>query len=176
LPSGYASCLRYVDPLIIEEYEEWIQLPEYPEILRQYSNRVVELSGLVPGMIAQLVNIVRKNPNASFQGIEENFIDEISPSMEKAHVKYLDNLSPSQRSKFSDMLHSLFAESDTPGLRIADGAYRDKGLLVTRSDKSLTFYNSIARDILMKSFIEHFASEDNLVRLAKAFRDTENPG
>jgi hypothetical protein len=170
LPSGYESCLRYVDPLSIEEYEEWIQLPEYPEILRQYSSQVVELSGLVPRMIAELVDIVRKNANATFQDIEKNFINEISPSMKKAHVGYLRSLDEYGKHTFNEMLSSLFLGRSTPNMTVADGGYRDRGLLITLNNKSLRFYNSIARDILFSSFLFEFGSSDNIASLTENFK------
>jgi hypothetical protein len=54
----------------MEEYVQWQAYSDYPDILRQYSSEVVELSGLVLRMIVELVSIVNIYPDRNFDTIK----------------------------------------------------------------------------------------------------------
>eukprot|EP00871_Galdieria_phlegrea_P005216 jgi/Galph1/5696/GphlegSOOS_G4348.1 len=173
LPSGYEPCVKYLDPLNMEEYEKWKQLPDYPDILREHEVEMMELSGLVPRMIARLVSLSKYFK--SFEEISANFVDENFEQMKKRHKQYVRSLNPDSKPEFHELLYSLFLDRSIPVTRLADGAYRDRGLLIATSEKKLRFYNSLARDILFKSFLDVFKSEQELARLADRFRSaTDN--
>ncbi|KAK4528675.1 hypothetical protein GAYE_SCF62G6620 [Galdieria yellowstonensis] len=55
LPSGYVFSIQYVKPLSREEFVIWERLDDYPKIFRDNESTVVDLTGFVPGMIAELI-------------------------------------------------------------------------------------------------------------------------
>lgn len=144
---------RYLEPLNFEEYEKWKQLPDFPDILREHEAEVVELSGLVPGMIVELVKLSKDH--RSFKRISAKFRRENLEAMKRKHMEYIR--SPHYKElEFRQFLYSLFLKKSSPTTDLADVDYIDRGLLIAMNDKTLRFYNSVARDILIQSFLDVF--------------------
>ncbi|GJQ14721.1 hypothetical protein GpartN1_g6512.t1 [Galdieria partita] len=171
LPSGYGNIKHYLEPLSFKEFALWQDLPDYPPILRQHSDEMVELTGLVPRMIAKMFTLANHLPNASFQDLKRDFISECLPEMKKKHRTYVRRLKYEEdRDDFYSMLYDLFMDRKAPSVTLADGAYRDRGLLIVVNRSYLRFYNSIARDILLSSFLKRYASENYLAELFQLYR------
>ncbi|GJQ11067.1 hypothetical protein GpartN1_g2858.t1 [Galdieria partita] len=171
LPSGYGDIKQYLEPLSFKEFDLWQDLPDYPSILRENSDIVVELTGLVPRMIAKMVRLAKDLPNASFQDLKTDFTSECLPGMKKKHRTYVRSLKYEEdREDFYSMLYELFMDRKAPSVTLADGAYRGRGLLIVVNRSYLRFYNSIARDILLFSFLERYASENYLAELFHLYR------
>ncbi|GJQ14913.1 hypothetical protein GpartN1_g6704.t1 [Galdieria partita] len=175
LRSGYSKVKQYLEPLSFKEFDLWQDLPDYPPILRQHSDEMVELTGLVPRMIAEMVNLAKDLPNASFQDLKRDFISECLPEMKKKHRTYVRSLKYEEdRDDFYSMLYDLFMDRKAPSVTLADGAYRDRGLLIVVNRSYLRFYNSIARDILLSSFLKRYASENYLAELFERYRSDQS--
>ncbi|GJQ14723.1 hypothetical protein GpartN1_g6514.t1 [Galdieria partita] len=172
LRSGYGDVKHYLEPLGFKEFDLWEELPDYPSILRQHSDEIVELTGLVPIMIAKMVALANDHPDASFEDLRVEFTAKVYCEMMRRHNDYLDGLS-SEREKrnFDSMLYKLFMDRTKPNITIADGVYISRGLLVVVDRIYLRFYNSVARDILLSSFCERYASEKYLAELAERYRN-----
>jgi hypothetical protein len=56
LPSGYETSIQYIEPLSREEFAIRENFSDYPPNLKDKTNEVIDLTGLVPRMIALLVN------------------------------------------------------------------------------------------------------------------------
>eukprot|EP00871_Galdieria_phlegrea_P003390 jgi/Galph1/4051/GphlegSOOS_G2744.1 len=169
LQSGYDSCVKYVEPLNSEEYHIWTSLQDYPSILRLNSPRVIELTGAVPRMIAKMVSLCQDSIT-SFDKVESNFTEDVSLVMKRSHDKYVESLkSSSVEDSFSDMLRALFLDKSAPPLSVAHGAYRDRGLLISMNDRSLKFYNSIARNILFSTFLRFWAKSEYIAKLSDRY-------
>ncbi|GJQ13971.1 hypothetical protein GpartN1_g5762.t1 [Galdieria partita] len=175
LPSGSGNIKHYLEPLSFKEFDLWQDLPDYPPILRQHSDEMVELTGLVPRMIAKMVTLAKDLPDASFEYLQAELTSYLYSEMTRSHNDYLDGLrSEREKRAFDSMLYKLFMDRSKPNITVADGAYRDRGLLVVVSRIYLRFYNSVARDILLSSFLERYASENYLAELFKRYRS--DPG
>ncbi|GJQ15275.1 hypothetical protein GpartN1_g7066.t1 [Galdieria partita] len=175
LRSGYEDVKHYLEPLSFNEFDLWQDLPDYPPILRQHSDEMVELTGLVPRMIAKMVNLAKTRPDANFETLKTRLSSNLYSEMTRSHNDYLDGLrSEREKRAFDSMLYKLFMDRNKPNITVADGAYRDLGLLVVVSRIYLRFYNSVARDILLSSFLERYASENYLAELFKRYRS--DPG
>jgi hypothetical protein len=91
--------------------------------------------------------------------------------MEDNHSSFVEgSQSPRRMYRFRKLLEELFLGRSTPNITVADGGYRDCGLLITLNNKSLRFYNSIAGDILFSSFLFEFGSLDNITNLTENFK------
>ncbi|GJQ09615.1 hypothetical protein GpartN1_g1406.t1 [Galdieria partita] len=175
LPSGSGNIKHYLEPLSFKEFDLWQDLPDYPRILRQHSDEMVELTGLVPRMIAKMVTLAKDLPDASFEYLQAELTSYLYSEMTRSHNDYLDGLrSEREKRAFDSMLYKLFMDRSKPNITIADGAYTSRGLLVVVSRIYLRFYNSVARDILLSSFLERYASENYLAELFKRYRS--DPG
>ncbi|GJQ08210.1 hypothetical protein GpartN1_g1.t1 [Galdieria partita] len=175
LPSGSGNIKHYLEPLSFKEFDLWQDLPDYPPILRQHSDEMVELTGLVPRMIAKMVTLAKDLPDASFEYLQAELTSYLYSEMTRSHNDYLDGLrSEREKRAFDSMLYKLFMDRSKPNITIADGAYTSRGLLVVVSRIYLRFYNSVARDILLSSFLERYASENYLAELFKRYRS--DPG
>ncbi|GJQ12170.1 hypothetical protein GpartN1_g3961.t1 [Galdieria partita] len=175
LPSGSGNIKHYLEPLSFKEFDLWQDLPDYPPILRQHSDEMVELTGLVPRMIAKMVTLAKDLPDASFEYLQAELTSYLYSEMTRSHNDYLDGLrSEREKRAFDSMLYKLFMDRSKPNITVADGAYRDRGLLVVVSRIYIRFYNSVARDILLSSFLERYASENYLAELFKRYRS--DPG
>ncbi|GJQ11733.1 hypothetical protein GpartN1_g3524.t1 [Galdieria partita] len=171
LRSGYGDVKHYLEPLSFKEFDLWQDLPDYPPILRQHSDEMVELTGLVPRMIAKMVNLAKTRPDANFESLKTRFTSNLYSEMTRSHNDYLDGLrSEREKRAFDSMLYKLFMDRNKPNITVADGAYRDRGLLVVVDEVYLRFYNSVARDILLSSFLERYASENYLAELFQLYR------
>ncbi|GJQ12774.1 hypothetical protein GpartN1_g4565.t1 [Galdieria partita] len=171
LPSGYGDIKQYLEPLSFKEFDLWQDLPDYPSILRQHSDEVVELTGLVPRMIAKMVFLANDRPDANFESLKIHFTSNLYSGMIRKHNGYLDGLSAGrEKSDFDSMLYKLFMDRNKPNITIADAAYTSRGLLVVVSGIYLRFYNSVARDILLSSFLERYTSENYLAELFERYR------
>ncbi|GJQ14409.1 hypothetical protein GpartN1_g6200.t1 [Galdieria partita] len=171
LPSGYGNIKHYLEPLSFKEFDLWQDLPDYPPILRQHSDEMVELTGLVPRMIAKMVTLAKDLPDASFEYLKAELTSYLYSEMTRSHNDYLDGLrSEREKRAFDSMLYKLFMDRNKPKFTVAEGAYRDRGLLVVVSRIYLRFYNSVARDILLSSFLERYASENYLAELFQLYR------
>ncbi|GJQ09464.1 hypothetical protein GpartN1_g1255.t1 [Galdieria partita] len=172
LRSGYEDVKHYLEPLSFKEFDLWEDLPDYPSILRENSDEVVEVTGLVPRMIAKMVALANDHPDASFEDLRVEFTAKVYCEMIRKHNDYLDGLrSEEEKSDFDSMLYKLFMDRTKPNITIADGAYISRGLLVVVDRIYLRFYNSVARDILLSSFRERYASEKYLAELAERYRN-----
>ncbi|GJQ14486.1 hypothetical protein GpartN1_g6277.t1 [Galdieria partita] len=169
-PSGYGDIKQYLEPLSFQEFDLWQDLPDYPSILRENSDEVVELTGLVPRMIAEMVFLANDRPDANFESLKTHFTLNLYSEMIRKHNGYLDGLSVGrEKSDFDSMLYKLFMDRNKPNITIVDGAYTSRGLLVVVSGIYLRFYNSVARDILLTSFLERYASENYLAELFERY-------
>eukprot|EP00871_Galdieria_phlegrea_P003852 jgi/Galph1/4468/GphlegSOOS_G3077.1 len=72
------------------------------------------------------------------------------------------------RNRFDKMLYKLFMDREVPNINIANGSYRDRGHMY------LQFYNSVARDVLLSSFIDRFGSGKYMEDLIKRFRQSKS--
>jgi hypothetical protein len=106
--------------------------------------------------------------------VASEYYESCYAEMEKVHSEYVNSLTDeSNKKKFYEMLYKIFLGSVTPTIRLSDGAYRDRGLLITMTDRSLRFYNSIARDILFETFSNHYFTIDRIVKVSKMFKDAQ---
>eukprot|EP00871_Galdieria_phlegrea_P000664 jgi/Galph1/1599/GphlegSOOS_G297.1 len=106
----------------------------------------------------------------SFDKVESDFTEDVSLVMKRSHDKYVDSLkSSSAEDSFSDMLRALFLDKSAPHLSVAHGAYRDRGLLISMNDRSLKFYNSIARNILFSTFLRFWAKSEYIAKLSDRY-------
>ncbi|GJQ11518.1 hypothetical protein GpartN1_g3309.t1 [Galdieria partita] len=170
LRSGYEDVKHYLEPLSFKEFDLWEALPDYPSILRENSDEVVELTGLVPRMIVKIVALANDHPDASFEDLRVEFTAKVYCEMIRKHNDYLDGLrSEEEKREFDSMLYKLFMDRTKPNITIADGAYISRGLLVVVSHIYLRFYNSVARDILLSSFLKRYASENYLAELFQLY-------
>ncbi|GJQ09016.1 hypothetical protein GpartN1_g5348.t1 [Galdieria partita] len=125
LPSGYADIKQYLERLSFKEFDLWQELPDYPSILREHSEEVVELTGLVPRMIAKMVFLANDIPYVKFENLKTYFTSECFPEMKKSHTTYVRSLSYKEaRDDFYTMLYKLFMHWKVPNVIIADEAYR----------------------------------------------------
>eukprot|EP00871_Galdieria_phlegrea_P003851 jgi/Galph1/4467/GphlegSOOS_G3078.1 len=85
LPSGYRDCVRYLEPLSLEEYNIWIALQDYPGILKRYAADVLEVTGAVPRMIAIMVSLAKDYTSEDFGPLKTQFTTKIYPEMESKH-------------------------------------------------------------------------------------------
>eukprot|EP00871_Galdieria_phlegrea_P003480 jgi/Galph1/4132/GphlegSOOS_G46.1 len=175
LPSGYRDCVRYLEPLSLEEYNIWIALQDYPGILKRYAADVLEVTGAVPRMIAIMVSLAKDYTSEDFGPLKTQFTTKIYPEMESKHDEYVESLpSDKARNRFDKMLYKLFMDREVPNINIVDGFYRDRGLLIVKDDMYLQFYNSVARDVLLSSFIDRFGSGKYMEDLIKRFRQSKS--
>ncbi|GJQ09909.1 hypothetical protein GpartN1_g1700.t1 [Galdieria partita] len=171
LPSSYGGVKHYLEPLSFKEFDLWQDLPDYPPILRQHTDEIVELTGLVPRMIAEMVFLANDRPDANFESLKIHFTSNLYSEMIRKHNVYLDGLrSEREKSDFDSMLYKLFMDRNKPNITVADGAYISRGLLVVVNRIYLRFYNSVARDILLSSFLKRYASENYLAELFERYR------
>jgi len=83
LPSGYESATQYVEPLSREEFAIWENLSDYPPILKNNSNEVIDLTGFVPRMVALLVNFANTFVDFSFGKLVTKFANRVCQDMKK---------------------------------------------------------------------------------------------
>jgi hypothetical protein len=129
----------------MDENLKWQALPDYSVVLRQYAPQIVELSGLVPRMIAELVTTANESPDLSFENLEDKFINAIYSLLKRKHDQYMKSLTDEEdKIKFYEMLRKLFLSKSIPSISICDSAYRDSGPLITKKNQKLRFYNGVA--------------------------------
>jgi len=174
LPSGYLFSIQYVKPLSREEFEIWERLDDYPETFKDNENTVVDYTGRVPGMIAELIGMSRSFPNLSFEEVAARFYEECYADMQIVHSEYVKSLTHEvDKKQFYDGLYKLFRDRETPAIKLFDSAYLDRGLLIPLDDESLQFYNSVARDVLFESFSNCYFTKDRLLELSKRFKESQ---
>ncbi|KAK4527943.1 hypothetical protein GAYE_SCF46G5876 [Galdieria yellowstonensis] len=171
LPSGYEFSVQYVEPLSREEFAVWENLSDYPPILKDNSNEVIDLTGFVPRMIALLVNFANTFVGFSFVELVTKFTKRVYRNMKKRHDAYVNSLKEEEKETFYNMLYKLFLDRETPATTLFDSAYQDRGLLIPLHDESLQFYNSIARDILFESFSNYYFTKERLVEVSNKFKE-----
>ncbi|KAK4527774.1 hypothetical protein GAYE_SCF45G5705 [Galdieria yellowstonensis] len=171
LPSGYEFSVQYVEPLSREEFAIWENLSDYPPILKDNSNEVIDLTGFVPRMIALLVNFANTFVGFSFVELVTKFTKRVYRNMKKRHDAYVNSLKEEEKETFYNMLYKLFLDRETPATTLFDSAYQDRGLLIPLHDESLQFYNSIARDILFESFSNYYFTKERLVEVSNKFKE-----
>ncbi|KAK4527844.1 hypothetical protein GAYE_SCF45G5776 [Galdieria yellowstonensis] len=171
LPSGYEFSVQYVEPLSREEFAIWENLSDYPPILKDNSNEVIDLTGFVPRMIALLVNFANTFVGFSFVELVTKFTKRVYRDMKKRHDAYVNSLKGEEKETFYNMLYKLFLGRETPATTLFDSAYQDRGLLIPLHDESLQFYNSIARDILFESFSNYYFTKERLVEVSNKFKE-----
>ncbi|KAK4527598.1 hypothetical protein GAYE_SCF41G5521 [Galdieria yellowstonensis] len=117
LPSGYVFSIQYVKPLSREEVEIWERLDDYPKIFRDNESTVVDLTGFVPGMIAELIGMSRSFPNLIFGKVAARFYEECYADMQIVHSEYVKSLTHEvDKKQFYDGLHKLFRGRETPAI------------------------------------------------------------
>ncbi|KAK4526786.1 hypothetical protein GAYE_SCF27MG4703 [Galdieria yellowstonensis] len=174
LPSGYEFSVQNVEPLSLEEFAIWERLDDYPETFRDNESTVVDCTGFVPGMIAELIGMSRSFPNLSFGEVAARFYEECYADMQIVHSEYVKSLTHEvSKKQFYDGLHKLFRGRETPAITLFDSAYRDRGLLIAMNDGSLQFYNSIAFDILYESFSNYYVTKERILELSKRFKESQ---
>ncbi|KAK4526882.1 hypothetical protein GAYE_SCF29G4800 [Galdieria yellowstonensis] len=171
LPSGYEFSVQYVEPLSREEFAIWENLSDYPPILKDNSNEVIDLTGFVPRMIALLVNFANTFVGFSFVELVTKFTKRVYRNMKKRHDAYVNSLKEEEKETFYNTLYKLFFDRETPATTLFDSAYQDRGLLIPLHDESLQFYNSIARDVLLESFSNYYFTKDRLVEVSNKFKE-----
>ncbi|KAK4528397.1 hypothetical protein GAYE_SCF56G6338 [Galdieria yellowstonensis] len=171
LPSGYEFSVQYVEPLSREEFAIWENLSDYPPILKDNSNEVIDLTGFVPRMTALLVNFANTFVGFSFVELVTKFTKRVYRNMKKRHDTYVNSLKGEEKETFYNTLYKLFFDRETPATTLFDSAYQDRGLLIPLHDESLQFYNSIARDILFESFSNHYFTKECLVEVSNKFKE-----
>ncbi|GJQ13910.1 hypothetical protein GpartN1_g5701.t1 [Galdieria partita] len=176
LPSGYVDIKQYLEPLSFKEFDLWQDLPDYPSILRQHSDEVVELTGLVPRMIAKMIAFANDLPDPSwFEDMKTKFTADVCSEMIEKHWGYIKRLgSEREKSAFDSMLYKLFMDRTKPNITIADEAYISRGLLVVVDAVYLRFYNSDARGMLLSSFLNRYASKSYLSELVERYRSGQS--
>jgi len=159
-----------------EEFAAWENLSDYPNI-KDKKNEVACLTGLVPRMIGRLV-ILASNSGGDFifEEFAQNFKAEISYRMKRSHSEYVYSLNDSKKADLAEMLYKLFVGRETPRITICDNAYRHRGLLITFKDRSLQFYNSVARDILFDTFMELYFSLNRPIEVSQRLKETRRKG
>ncbi|KAK4526702.1 hypothetical protein GAYE_SCF26G4618 [Galdieria yellowstonensis] len=175
LPSGYEFSIEYVEPLSREEFAIWENLSDYPN-LKEKRNEMIDLTGLVPRMIGILVNLLSTSGDFSFEEVTQIFKADICNSMKMRHFEYVDSLKDSKKTDFVEMLYKLFLGGKTPRITVCEDAYRDRGLLITFEDRSLQFYNSVAREILFDTFTQFYFSDHRLVKLSQKLKEARVNG
>jgi len=175
LPSGYEFSLKYVEPLNREEFTIWENLSDYPN-LKEKREEVIDLTGLVPGMIGILVNFLNTFGDFSFEEVSQIFKADICNSMKMRQFEYVDSLKDSKKTDFVEMLYKLFLGGKTPRITICEDAYRVRGLLITFKDRSLQFYNSVAREILFDTFTQFYFSDNRLVKISQKLKEARMNG
>ncbi|KAK4528319.1 hypothetical protein GAYE_SCF54G6258 [Galdieria yellowstonensis] len=171
LPSGYEFSVQYVEPLSREEFAIWENLSDYPPILKDNSNEVIDLTGFVPRMIALLVNFANTFVDFSFGKLVTKFTNRVCQDMKKRQKAYIQSLKEEEKETFYNRLYKLFFDRETPSTTLFDSAYQDRGLLIPLHDESLQFYNSIARDILFESFSNYYFTKERLVEVSNKFKE-----
>jgi len=157
-----------------EEFEIWERLDDYPETFKDNENTVVDYTGRVPGMIAELIGMSRSFPNLSFEEVAARFYEECYADMQIVHSEYVKSLTHEvDKKQFYDGLYKLFRDRETPAIKLFDSAYLDRGLLIPLDDESLQFYNSVARDVLFESFSNCYFTKDRLLELSKRFKESQ---
>ncbi|GJQ15605.1 hypothetical protein GpartN1_g7396.t1 [Galdieria partita] len=176
LPSGYGDIKQYLEPLSFKEFDLWQDLPDYPSILRQHSDEVVEVTGLVPRMIAKMVTFANDLPDPSwFEDMKTQFTADVCSEMIEKHWGYIKRLgSEREKSAFDSMLYKLFMDRTKPNITIADEAYISRGLLVVVDAVYLRFYNSAACGMLLSSFLNRYASKSYLSELVERYRSGQS--
>ncbi|EME27622.1 uncharacterized protein Gasu_47680 [Galdieria sulphuraria] len=119
-------------------------------------------------MIARMVARTREQPDANFEQLTGIFRNYHFPEMKQKHKDYVDSLK--DKAEFYRLLGQLVLEGYPIEMYVCDGAYRDRGLLITMKNGLLRFYNNIARDILFDTLSNVFFSEDRLIELSNSFR------
>eukprot|EP00871_Galdieria_phlegrea_P003169 jgi/Galph1/3853/GphlegSOOS_G2540.1 len=143
--------------------------------LEKYAADVLEVTGAVPRMIAIMVSLAKDYTSEDFGPLKTQFTTKIYPEMESKHDEYVESLpSDMARNRFDKMLYKLFMDREVPNINIVDGFYRDRGLLIVKDDMYLQFYNSVARDVLLSSFIDRFGSGKYMEDLIKRFRQSKS--
>jgi len=154
-----------------EEFAIWENLSDYPPSLKDNSNKVIELTGLVPRMIALRVNFANTFVDFSFGKWVTKFTKRVYRNMKKRHDAYVNSLKEEEKKKFYNTLCKLFFDRETPTITLFDSAYQDRGLLIPLHDESLQFYNSIARDVLFESFSNYYFTKERLVEVSNKFKE-----
>ncbi|KAK4528678.1 hypothetical protein GAYE_SCF63G6623 [Galdieria yellowstonensis] len=176
LPSGYEDSMSYVEPLSKEEFEIWENLSDYPSNFKDKRNEVIDLTGLVPRMIALLVNFANTFVGFSFGELVTKFTKRVYRDMKKRHDAYVNSLKEEEKETFYDMLYKLFLGRQTPAITLFDSAYQDRGLLISLNDESLQFYNSLARDILFETFSNYYFTKDRIAEVSNKFKKARMDG
>ncbi|GJD07486.1 hypothetical protein Gasu2_18450 [Galdieria sulphuraria] len=115
-----------------------------------------------------MVARTREQPDANFEQLTGIFRNYHFPEMKQKHKDYVDSLK--DKAEFYRLLGQLVLEGYPIEMYVCDGAYRDRGLLITMKNGLLRFYNNIARDILFDTLSNVFFSEDRLIELSNSFR------
>ncbi|KAK4524318.1 hypothetical protein GAYE_SCF03G2217 [Galdieria yellowstonensis] len=159
--SRHYSSIHYVEALSMREFATWQKLDDYPLVLKENCSKLMELSGLVPSLIAELVKMTRILPHFSFE----------------KHNQYVHSLNDEFfKEEFVDMLYELFLSKRTPRRITCRGGYLDRGLVITTNRFYLRFCNGIARDILLKTFSEFCSTPFGQVELSKMLERAQRHG
>jgi len=176
LPSGYEFSIRYAEPLSLEEFAIWENLSDYPN-LKEKRNEVIDLTSLVPRMIGLLVKVANSfDEDFIFEELARNFKAGISHEMKRSHSEYVGSLKGNKKADFAEMLYKLFLGRETPRITICDNAYRQRVLLITFKDRSLQFYNRVARDILCDTLSEFYFTSNRLTELSHKLKKAIRKG
>jgi len=159
-----------------EEFAIWENLDDYPETFRDNESTIVDYTGRVPRMIAELIELSHSFPNFSFEELISKCTKGVYKDMKKRHKEYVDSFKEEDKETFYNMLYKLFLGRESPAITLFDSFYRDRGLLITLDDGSLQFYNSIARGILFESFSNYYFRKDRLVELSNKFKEDRMKG
>lgn len=113
-------------------------------------------------MIAQMVSNVVVYRSENFDWLRNRFVIDVGVEMSRHLDTYSRRFAydDDSRNPLDDMFYKLFMSCEVPNSSILVDSYLNRGLLILKEDMYLQFYNSVARDKLLSSFIERFASED----------------
>ncbi|GJD06191.1 hypothetical protein Gasu2_06200 [Galdieria sulphuraria] len=142
-----------MEPLDSEEFELRQNLNNYPTLLCQYLPDFVQLTELVPRIIARI--IASRQPDANFEQLTGVFRNYDYPEIKQKYKDYVDLLK--DKAEFYRLRRQLFLEGYPMELYVCDGAYRERGLFITMKNGLLRFYNSMARNILFDTFSTVFS-------------------
>jgi len=161
----------------MKEFAAWQKLDDYPLVLKENCSKLMELNGLVPSLIAEPVKMTRIFPHFSFEQLGDKFYRKTACEMKRKHNQYVHSLNDEFfKEEFVDMLYELFLSKRTPRRITCRGGYLDRGLVITANRFHLRFCNSVARDILLKTFSEFCSTPYGQVELSKMLERAQELG
>ncbi|PYD07086.1 hypothetical protein DND62_31380, partial [Pseudomonas syringae pv. pisi] len=86
------NSIHYVEALSMKEFAAWQKLDDYPLVLKENCSKLMELSSLVPSLIAALVKMTRIFPHFSFEQLADKFYRKTAYEMKRKDNQYVHSL------------------------------------------------------------------------------------